>query len=33
VDRATIQVCTASNGQAIYARVDYATWQTEKKKG
>ncbi len=33
VGRPTIQVCTASDGRAIYATVEYATWQTEKEAG
>ena len=33
VGRATIQVCTASDGRGIFATVDYATWQTEKEEG
>ncbi|TCZ63605.1 hypothetical protein [Roseicella aquatilis] len=33
VGRATIQVCTASDGRAIYATVEYATWQTEEEEG
>jgi len=33
VGRATIQVCTASDGRGVYATVDYATWQTEKEEG
>ena len=33
VGRATIQVCTASDGRAIFATVEYATWQTEKEEG
>ena len=33
VGRATIQVCTASDGRGIFATVDYAIWQTEKEEG
>ena len=33
VGRATIQVCTASDGRAIFATVEYAAWQTEKEEG
>ena len=33
VGRATIQVCTASDGRRIFATVDYAIWQTEKEEG
>ena len=33
VGRATIQVCTASDGRGIFATVDYAAWQTEKEEG
>ena len=33
VGRATIQVCTASDGRRIFATVDYASWQTEKEEG
>ncbi|SFL05693.1 hypothetical protein [Falsiroseomonas stagni] len=33
VGRATIQVCTASDGRGIFATVDYATCQTEKEEG
>ena len=33
VGRETIQVCTASDGRAIFATVEYATWQAEKQEG
>ncbi len=33
VGRATIQMCTASDGRAIFAKVEYATWQAEKEEG
>jgi len=33
VGRATIQVCTASDGRGIYTTVEYAIWQTEKEEG
>jgi len=31
--RATIQVCTANDGRAIFATVEYVTWQAEKEDG
>jgi len=33
IGRPTIQVCTASDGRAIWATVEYATWRTEQEEG
>jgi hypothetical protein len=33
IGRPTIQVCTAADGRAIWATVEYATWRTEQEEG
>jgi hypothetical protein len=33
VGRPTIQVCTAADGRAIWATVEYATWRAAKEEG